>query len=456
MRRSRRSAAPWALWLLRPRGDAPPITVSGALAKTAPPPTRRCARRSRGLPRELRGSSAHAEMRPSARRARMGRRRLLRPRGDAPPKRRRPRRKPRAPPPTRRCARDPTRDASSPPGSSAHAEMRPVCIPFEHGGPRLLRPRGDAPRLSRAFRACRGAPPPTRRCAVRLSRRPPHAAGSSAHAEMRPPADCGSGRRLWLLRPRGDAPRFRADLSVGVEAPPPTRRCARPAHDRAGASCGSSAHAEMRPRRGRRRSARARLLRPRGDAPFERTASGGLRMAPPPTRRCARRSAATSFESSGSSAHAEMRPRSRSPAPQARGLLRPRGDAPRSIISGRVGGKAPPPTRRCAPAALAEHVAGDGSSAHAEMRPDQGEEHVHEDRLLRPRGDAPVRVRSLPVTATAPPPTRRCAPAALAEHVAGDGSSAHAEMRPASIAASGQRAGLLRPRGDAPCFKRRS
>ena len=213
------------------------------------------------------------------------------------------------------------------------------------------------------------APPPTRRCAVGSGAQHLGLIGSSAHAEMRRSSTTSTTPTPRLLRPRGDAPRLRALVMTHPRAPPPTRRCALRLSRRARGTDGSSAHAEMRPRNADAVARDVRLLRPRGDAPTARSRFPSSSVAPPPTRRCARRGHAQRAAGGGSSAHAEMRRCDRSASTCLRRLLRPRGDAPRPSSSRPTREGAPPPTRRCAlPGPHRQHVAA-GSSAHAEMRP---------------------------------------------------------------------------------------
>ena len=323
--------------------------TASAIGQAAPPPTRRCAVGAAGLPVGDRGSSAHAEMRPSS--ACAGRRstRLLRPRGDAPETRRHERTQQGAPPPTRRCADAFGVTPESPHGSSAHAEMRPRPRRPSRALPRLLRPRGDAPSRRRLICAPASAPPPTRRCARRrwphhlttrglLRPRGDAPLSHCAHSISNPAppptrrcaafGSCSTFGATGLLRPRGDAPAWVQWGTTGVGAPPPTRRCAPCARRRAPRTRGSSAHAEMRPRPPQRRTSPPWLLRPRGDAPYRGGRPSPRPRAPPPTRRCARSRGERAAQRHGSSAHAEMRPRRDHRARATARLLRPRGDAP--------------------------------------------------------------------------------------------------------------------------------
>ncbi len=339
---------------------------------------------------------------------------------------------------------------------------------------RLLRPRGDAPAFPEFSPISDEAPPPTRRCALLRGDYRSRRGGSSAHAEMRPFRALGRGGGQWLLRPRGDAPRKRSIFDAIERAPPPTRRCALLVRAACDCARGSSAHAEMRPRRSGARRLPLRLLRPRGDAPMRTFEDSKAVRAPPPTRRCARCLDERKAQTIGSSAHAEMRRPQRSVRAERRRLLRPRGDAPMTILWSSWTTTAPPPTRRCAVRRIRSLDQPLGSSAHAEMRPKVCERWTGDGWLLRPRGDAPGPMSSSALASRAPPPTRRCAPSGL--FTCGGtgappptrrcaacsrpsqpeplGSSAHAEMRPWISNRKPIGRWLLRPRGDAPRGRR--
>ena len=228
-------------------------------------------------------------------------------------------------------------------------------------------PRGDAPAAYQRAGVCGGAPPPTRRCAAYQGRRTIAAEGSSAHAEMRLDLQTRGKMRRRLLRPRGDAPAFPEFSPISDEAPPPTRRCALLRGDYRSRRGGSSAHAEMRPFRALGRGGGQWLLRPRGDAPRKRSIFDAIERAPPPTRRCALLVRAACDCARGSSAHAEMRPRRSGARRLPLRLLRPRGDAPMRTFEDSKA-VAPPPTRRCARCLDERKAQTIGSSAHAEMR----------------------------------------------------------------------------------------
>ncbi len=253
---------------------------------------------------------------------------FLRPRGDAPdrglvaidvaP----------VPPPTRRCTRAASPRRSSVPGSSAHAEMHPARGVSAKRRSWFLRPRGDAPRRSASRPRAARVPPPTRRCTGGAAWMTSISRGSSAHAEMHPTTSVRRSGRRRFLRPRGDAPVARLQRRLAPAVPPPTRRCTDQRLPIARLAHGSSAHAEMHRDRARPRRGGARFLRPRGDAPVEALSRGLQLLVPPPTRRCTHDVGAQRLCPSGSSAHAEMHPRRRASVRPPRRFLRPRGDAP--------------------------------------------------------------------------------------------------------------------------------
>ncbi len=206
----------------------------------------------------------------------------------------------------------------------------------------------------------------------------------------------------------------------------------------------------MRPSGDGLRSSGRWFLRSRGDAPDCSAVAGDTTEVPPLTRRCALDLALRRARPCGSSAHAEMR-RSCSPAIRSsRGFLRSRGDAPSAAVHVASVTWVPPLTRRCAPRDGTRFVWLQGSSAHAEMRRSGVGGRGRPARFLRSRGDAPPPFRPRIIDTTVPPLTRRCAGHGLDADVVGQGSSAHAEMRPWVAKSEADRFGFLRSRGDAP------
>ena len=338
------------------------------LVMSVPPLTRRCALAGVLTRHPLVGSSAHAEMRPRGSRPYKLRARFLRSRGDAPPTFDPRSHGGRVPPLTRRCARGRGQERLLARGSSAHAEMRrrrPCRRSSERG---FLRSRGDAPLGQLRDSVSVTVPPLTRRCAHDRGGPRGGDGGSSAHAEMRPCRRRRSSSPPWFLRSRGDAPGSRRRRCSPRAVPPLTRRCA-PARGRTSeVSGGSSAHAEMRPELSSMSYRYERFLRSRGDAPESERRFRRHIAVPPLTRRCARSRRVLARTHPGSSAHAEMRPSRRSRRRSSQRFLRSRGDAPIGdrMIFTRSG--VPPLTRRCAEGLLVLDRCLEGSSAHAEMR----------------------------------------------------------------------------------------
>ncbi len=213
---------------------------------------------------------------------------------------------------------------------------------------------------------------------------------------------------------------------------------------------GSSAPAEMRPACWSVRWNRAGFLRPRGDAPFCRRRSRTRARVPPPPRRCALQLEARHASGSGSSAPAEMRPSTTSTSAWSRWFLRPRGDAPARHDGCRGAAAVPPPPRRCAARPHDGPQAAVGSSAPAEMRPASAASATPTGGFLRPRGDAPSRPLRRHRRTQVPPPPRRCAAKSAARGRFRGGSSAPAEMRPQIDDTVRDAVRFLRPRGDAP------
>ncbi len=360
-------------------------------------------------------------------------RRFLRSRGDAPPATTVRDSHASVPPLTRRCARPARSGAARMAGSSAHAEMRPPSRQSSQHVRRFLRSRGDAPRVYRYALYVLPVPPLTRRCALPRCLRCGAGRGSSAHAEMRPSTIRGTTAHGGFLRSRGDAPHVQNFVVAHAPVPPLTRRCALRGHRRELRAHGSSAHAEMRPSVRVHESDFLGFLRSRGDAPSTRPCGVRGRAVPPLTRRCAAGVRLRERRVVGSSAHAEMRPSSwRRTAPRS-GFLRSRGDAPTRPIGPEHAYGVPPLTRRCAQPGGLSHGSHPGSSAHAEMRRARRSWLRLRCRFLRSRGDAPINVYRPVEQCMVPPLTRRCALGVKLMRVEVRGSSAHAEMRPQGL-----------------------
>ena len=152
----------------------------------------------------------------------------------------------------------------------------------------------------------------------------------------------------------------------------------------------------------------------------------------------------------GSSAHAEMRPDGRWREWAVHRFLRSRGDAPEIEGILRAYGEVPPLTRRCAATRDERGLELLGSSAHAEMRPTCVRTAHRWSWFLRSRGDAPPCTIGESDAVMVPPLTRRCALLQAQRRAAAAGSSAHAEMRRSRRTRSALAGGFLRSRGDAP------
>ncbi len=234
---------------------------------------------------------------------------------------------------------------------------------------RLPRPRGDAPLKQFARVQIKVAPPPTRGCTPRRARCGRPCTGSPAHAGMHPLGHAGDRRSLRLPRPRGDAP-SRSTLNTSSSgAPPPTRGCTRDVELRRAWSHGSPAHAGMHRIRSRRPRCSEWLPRPRGDAPVSANYVIDLKLAPPPTRGCTHVPDRIDKMDRGSPAHAGMHPRRAIPLPCGSGLPRPRGDAPPNFDPVTRQDAAPPPTRGCTRHLRSCRLSEVGSPAHAGMHP---------------------------------------------------------------------------------------
>jgi len=254
-------------WLPRPRGDAPGAFVETQEHGSAPPPTRGCTLSTFGQGRLNAGSPAHAGMHPFSERIEMRRRRLPRPRGDAPCLAPKSDSGSSAPPPTRGCTPDRHDRRRAGEGSPAHAGMHPLRQRRGRHEARLPRPRGDAPERSSSSGPMESAPPPTRGCTPNPSGAGCLHAGSPAHAGMHPSHRRPPGRRTRLPRPRGDAPLTGKTLQIQLGAPPPTRGCTPDGAVDLEPELGSPAHAGMHPYVEQHDFVRWRLPRPRGDAP---------------------------------------------------------------------------------------------------------------------------------------------------------------------------------------------
>ena len=150
---------------------------------------------------------------------------------------------------------------------------------------------------------------------------------------------------------------------------------------------------------------------------------------PPRTRRCTRDAQLLLDGVGGSSAHAEMHPDQEQRTAPAGRFLRARGDAPLPEVFGPRTPRVPPRTRRC-------------------TRPGGHGRHLQSGPSARGRYTV---IRSAKVVLSAVPPrTRRCTPGPALTGRELAGSSAHAEMHPGDSLARMKSSRFLRARGDAP------
>ena len=156
----------------------------------------------------------------------------------------------------------------------------------------------------------------------------------------------------------------------------------------------------------------------------------------------------------GSSARAEIDPRSVASLSARKWLLRTRGDRPIALPACCERVMAPPHARRSTRHPRRPETGDGGSSARAEIDLAPAVSTVLDRRLLRPRGDRPVWSASACDVRLAPPHARRSTRAAIKAEAQRRGSSARAEIDPSSICAPSASAGLLRTRGDRPIAER--
>ena len=172
--------------LLRARGDGPAARMFGVSAMAAPPRPRRWTLAQEIAGRGGDGSSAPAEMDPIDALAMRDWQRLLRARGDGPDPHLPVASLSGAPPRPRRWTCDGLIHVEPLAGSSAPAEMDPRLAPPASGSARLLRARGDGPPKTLRKLTLTWAPPRPRRWTRPAAADRPRRRGSSAPAEMDP------------------------------------------------------------------------------------------------------------------------------------------------------------------------------------------------------------------------------------------------------------------------------
>ena len=193
-----------------------------------------------------------------------------------------------------------------------------------------------------------------------------------------------------------------------------------------------------------------RLLRARGDGPCVHAGGAADGQAPPRPRRWTRAGGRHRGLGIGSSAPAEMDLSRRAGRRSRAGLLRARGDGPSKLRSARSQNSAPPRPRRWTFIGWTGRARSSGSSAPAEMDPASRRRASSTSRLLRARGDGPASPVSVSTPTSAPPRPRRWTLLPSSEYSTLAGSSAPAEMDPSSPNAASTRRGILRARGDGP------
>ena len=248
------------------------------------PPTRGWTRWLRASGCYRIGFPAHAGMDLRRLRAPPPRPGFPRPRGDGPVATRRGCRQSMVSPPTRGWTLHVPSGSSSTSGFPAHAGMDPAGRRSRPECRRFPRPRGDGPRASCGWSACKRVSPPTRGWTDRVDRPHVQSVGFPAHAGMDPRAWSIRSAVARFPRPRGDGP-VRAFVPVSrIVVSPPTRGWTRPRCRRALRARGFPAHAGMDPQDPGSSGICWRFPRPRGDGPTEaryRLAALGVS---PPTR----------------------------------------------------------------------------------------------------------------------------------------------------------------------------
>ena len=294
--------------LLRASGDRPRSRAMRCASFSAPPRERRSTPDLLHILAFLEGSSARAEIDPSRCGRWRGCGRLLRASGDRPEFQRLNQSIPEAPPRERRSTLVAHGERRRGLGSSARAEIDPSAPSPTPSWRRLLRASGDRPSISLRRRRSFTAPPRERRSTRRGDGDPDPPGGSSARAEIDPSAMETYAVLQGLLRASGDRPHSSKRIRLGFEAPPRERRSTR--HRGVGAlpRRGSSARAEIDPRLSKRMSSCIGLLRASGDRPRSSSVRSSDSRAPPRERRSTRDPDDGGRSGGGSSARAEIDP----------------------------------------------------------------------------------------------------------------------------------------------------
>ena len=255
---------------------------------------------------------------------------------------------------------------------------------------------------------------------------------------------------MRLLRASGDRP-DPAVPRIGITGAPPRERrstCAGRAPRRS--LRGSSARAEIDPRSRWRWGACSGLLRASGDRPSWPTWARRPFEAPPRERRSTARGESSQNRPWGSSARAEIDPPRPSGSYSSAGLLRASGDRPAPRCAPAGSSRAPPRERRSTRVERRDLASHRGSSARAEIDPTRRGGEKGTDGLLRASGDRPEWRQRVGLDTTAPPRERRSTRDAERAEYPRRGSSARAEIDPTLRHDLYLHRRLLRASGDRP------
>ena len=254
----------------------------------------------------------------------------------------------------------------------------------------FLRTRGDRPR-DRVWRAALCVVPPhARRSTLVPQHAHDSRRGSSARAEIDPERGCTSTPATWFLRTRGDRPVAGPGAGRPSRVPPHARRSTPVQSLEFCHGHGSSARAEIDPHALLRLPECRGFLRTRGDRPCPALSAHPPGEVPPHARRSTRHGRNARGDHPGSSARAEIDPRDAAAAAVGLGFLRTRGDRPNEHLRGHQDARVPPHARRSTPQRFLSSRRFAGSSARAEIDPRSKPWARDASRFLRTRGDRPV------------------------------------------------------------------
>ena len=195
-------------------------------------------------------------------------------------------------------------------GSSAHAKIDPTRRPTTLRSARFLRTRGDRPHAEMTITLDGLVPPHARRSTRLLCGILGVPAGSSARAEIDPTIYLCETKSARFLRSRGDRPDPELLRQMAEQVPPRARRSTPSQRPRLDVPEGSSARAEIDPCRRRGSCRGCRFLRTRGDRPPYTQPFAYIKLVPPHARRSTPVEDHVPRLRPGSSARAEIDPRS--------------------------------------------------------------------------------------------------------------------------------------------------